>query len=254
MHGWKQGCRLRLTLPRVQVRHEAGKPKPHTEKHDEWVIAQQDCDLAWRAVAGTDTLIELHPVLHDNPPSNWGIRDLRFRLDESGAYLHADEPSVRVTPDVVLNAEHCSCPTPDLARRLKTWLGLRYDRPAIPQEFMDLADDIAKRLRKPGNQPSEERVRDVLATFRRSSDGVAEFELVAVVPHAEADADPGLLAATRDWSSTVVLAVPDRLGMPLDIEARRDDQVSLALLERSFSLDVSQVSWPETKPGPGGAV
>jgi len=236
------------------VRQEAHGPKPHVEDHDEWTIAQQDCDLAWRAVAGTDTLIELRPVLHDNPPSNWGIRDLRFRLDADGAYLHADEPALRVTPDVVINAEHASCPSSDLARRLKTWLGLRYDRPAIPQEFVDLAEDIAKRLRKPGNRPSEERVRDILASFHRSEDGVAEYRLVAVVPYAEADADAALLNATREWLAAVVLTVPDRLGIPVDVEARTDEPVSLAFLERSFSLDVSQVSWPETSPGPLGAV
>lgn len=217
-------------------------------------MAQQDGDLAWRAVAGTDTLVELRAVLYDDPPTNWGIRDLRFRLDTSGAYLHTDEPAVRVTPDVVINAEHLSCPHPDLARRLKTWLGLRYDRPAIPQEFVDLADDIAKRLRRPGNKPSEERVRDILATFRRGNDGVAEYSLVAVVPYDEAAADPALLDATRDWLSGVVLNVPARLGLPVDIEARTDEQISLAFIERSFSLDVSQVSWPETSPGPLGAV
>lgn len=205
-------------------------------------------------MAGTDTLVELRAVLYDDPPTNWGIRDLRFRLDTNGAYLHTDEPAVRVTADVVIGAAHLSCPDPDLARRLKTWLGWRYDRPAIPQEFVDLADDVAKRLRKPGNKPSEERVRDILATFRRGNDGVAEYSLVAVVPHAEATADPALLDATRDWLSGVVLTVPARLGLPVDIEARTDEKISLAFVERSFSLDVSQVSWPETSPGPLGAV
>jgi hypothetical protein len=161
---------------------------------------------------------------------------------------------VRVTPDVIINAVHESCPDPELARRLKTWLGLRYDRPAIPQEYVALADDIAKRLRKPGNKPSEERLRDILATFEPGTDGVVGYRLVAVLPQAEAAADRELLAATRDWLAGVAMNVPERLGMPLDIEARTDGEVSLAFIERSFSLDVSQVSWPETSPGPVGAV
>jgi len=218
------------------------------------VLVEQDCDLAWNAVSGSESLIELRPVFHDDPPADWGIRNARFLLDHSGAHIHAEAPGVRVTPDVVLLARHDTCALPSSARRLKTWLGLRYDRPAVPEPFVDLARDIANRLRKRRNRPEQRQVRDILATFDFASDGKIEYRLVAVVPYAEADADPNLVQFTREWLSKVVLSVPDSLGMPIAIDAYRDDEVSLAFLEGAFALDVSTVSWPATAPGPTGLV
>lgn len=44
-------------------------------------------------------MIELRPVLDEDPPSDWGIRSRRFLLDE-GAYIGADAPRCVVTPAV----------------------------------------------------------------------------------------------------------------------------------------------------------
>lgn len=252
--GWQQGCRLALALPLDHVQVEHGHVAYRREIHDAWVLVEQDCDLAWNAVSGSGSLIELRPVFHDDPPADWGIRNARFLLDHSGAYIRAEAPSVRVTPDVVLLAGHDTCALPSSARRLKTWLGLRYDRPAVPEQFVNLARDIAARLRKRKNKPAGHRVRDILATFDFAPDGKIEYRLIAVVPYAEADADPELVQVTRDWLSAVVLSVPEVLGMPMAVDAYRDDQVSLAFLEQAFALDVSSVSWPAAAPGPRGSV
>lgn len=219
------------------------------------MLVAQDCDLAGNSVSRSDSLVELRPVYRVHPPENWGIRDSRFRLDEEGAFVVDSAPAVRVEPDVVLASEHaCAAPHAQPARRLKTWLGLRYNRPAIPQEYVALADDIAKRLRKKSHKQAEERVRDILATFDTAADGKTEFTLVAVVPREHAAVDPRLLANTRDWLSQIALAVPEPLGLSTDVLALTDDEVSLAFLETSYSLDVSKVSWPNTGPGPTGAV
>lgn len=167
--GWFQGCRL--TLPLTHVDGVAGTPLPRTVDHDDWVLVQQDCDLAWNAVAGSDSLLELRPVFHDDPPANWGIRDARLLLDVTGAHLRSEAAAVRVTPDVVSMAGHATCPVPSFALRLKTWLGLRYDRPAVPQEFVALASDLATRLRKKQHHEDQDRVRDILARSREPPTG-----------------------------------------------------------------------------------
>ena len=251
--GWKQGCRLRLALPLTRVRVLGTEPELHTVQHDEWVLVAQDCDLAWNSVAGSDSLVELRPVFRDDPPENWGIRDAKFRLDEAGAYLIDSEPAVRVTPDVVLAAEHACQVHTDPCRRLRTWLGLRYNRPAVPQEYVPLAQDLAKRLRKKTHRQAEERVRDILSTFETAADGTVEFTRVAVVPHEQAQADPALVDTTRQWLSQIALAVSESLGLNTDVLALTDENVSLAVLESSYSLDVSTMSWPNTVPGPTGA-
>lgn len=241
-------------MPLTHVRLVDGEPEEATAAHDEWVLVAQDCDLAWNSVANSDSLVELRPVYREDPPENWGIRDNRFRLDEAGAYLRDTAPAVRVTPDVVLAAEHACPEHTEPARRLKTWLGLRYNRPAIPQEYVALAENLAKRLRKKSHKQAEERVRDILATFATDAGGTVEFTLVAVVPGDAAAADPDLLDGTRDWLAKIALATPDTLGLSTDVLALTDEQVSLAFLETSYALDTSLVSWPNTGPGPVGAV
>lgn len=253
--GWEQGCRLRITIPLTRIRLVAGKPVPKTNDHDEWVLVAQDCDLAWNSVAGSDSLVELRPVYRDDPPESWGIRNSKFRLDEEGAYLVDSEPPVRVEPDVVLAAKHtCAEPHTEPARRLKTWLALRYNRPSVPQEYVPLARELAERLKKKTHKQAEERVRDILATFVTATDGTIEYTLTAVVPREQADADPELVNATRNWLSQIALSVPHRLGLTTDVVAVTDEQLSLAFLETSYSLDVTAVSWPNSEAGPVGAV
>lgn len=252
--GWQQGCLLRQTIPLTRVRWVEGRAVEHTVDHEEWAIVAQDCDLAWNSVAGSDSLVELRPVYRADPPDSWGIRSDKFRLSYDGAYLIDHQATVKVEPDVVRNAEHACAYEHEPARRLKTWLGLRYDRPAVLQEYIDLANDLAQRLRKKSHRQVEGKVRDILVTFTTAPDGAVEFALVAVVPRHRADLDAGLLDTTRAWLTTVALSVPPRLGLSADVEARTDEQVSLGYLESSYSLDVSTVSWPNTQPGPTGDV
>ncbi len=161
-----------------------------------------------------------------------------------------------MTPDVVLHADtvHLTCPHPSSAARLKTWLGLRYDRPAVPEAYVDLARAIAERITRRKNRLDAGPVRDILAAFDTAVDGTIRYQLVAVMPSAAATANSDLTDKARDWLTKLILDVPARLGAVAHVDAYRDDQISLAFLERAYSLDVSSVSWPGTKPGPTGAV
>lgn len=250
--GWRQGCQLMLDLSLDHVYLVGRKPVAKRDVHGMWIVVDQDCDLAWKALVGTSYLVELKPVYLDDPPSDWGIRNSKFLLDRAGAHLHADSPSVRVTPEVFDVAEHITCVCVDSGRRLKTWLGLRYDRPAVPEEYSALANALADRIKVKKHRSEGERVRDVLATFQTDGDGTVKYEIVAVLPHQTAT--PDLIRNTRQWLAEVALEVPDTLGQASDINAYPDDGVSLAYVEASFALSVSTLSWPARKPGPVGEV
>ena len=66
------------------------------------------------------------------PPTDWGIRNQKFLLSADGRHLLANAPVVRVTPDVIVMADHVDRLDDDHQLRLKTWMGLRYDCPAVP--------------------------------------------------------------------------------------------------------------------------
>lgn len=233
-----------------------GKVRSVAVPHNLWLIANQDCDLAWRALTNQEPsmLVELRPVFTVDPPSDWGIRSQRFRIDAETLHLRADEPSVRVTPEVVAAAEHDGCLDEDSQQRLKTWLGYRYDRPAVPQTFVDLARAVAEQLMKKSHRRSAAPVRDVLAQFWEEDDGTTGYQLTAVLPGGPYEDGDQIIATTRSWMARAVMEVDVELGSAKSIEVYGDEEVPLAFVEKSFSLDLSRLSWPSNAPGPSGAV
>lgn len=254
--GWLQGCMLRLPLP---LRHAAvvnGMVEEVVRSHDLWLIAEQDCDLAWRAILREDAdefLIELRPVYTDDPPTDWGIRNQKFLLSADGRHLLANAPVVRVTPEVIVTADHVDCLDDAHQLRLKTWMGLRYDRPAVPQRYMKLARALADALSVKKNRARAERYRDVLAQYW-DEDGVTKYTLVAVLPDGPHTANADEVADARKWLADSVRDVPAELGVAVSLDAYGDDAISLQYVEGSYNVDVSRLSWPPNKPGPAGAV
>ena len=254
--GWLQGCVLRLPLP---LRHAAvvdGVVEEVVRTHDLWVIAEQDCDLAWRAVLREDAeefLVELRPVFSDDPPADWGIRNQRFLLNADGRHLLANAPIIRVTPDVIAASEHVECLEDDHQLRLKTWMGLRYDRPAVPQRYMTLARALADALSVKKNRKRAEPYRDILAQYW-DEDGVTKYTLLAVLPGGPYAATSDEVIEARTWLADAVRDVPADLGVAVSLDAYGDDAISLQYLEGSYSVDVSKLSWPPNKPGPIGTV
>lgn len=250
--GWSQGCQLTLALPHDYILMVDGEPKASNGQHERWMIADQDCDLAWKAKPGESHLVELRAVYLESPPVEWGVRNAKYLLDKTGAHLRANTPSVHIDPEVLSLAEHLTCALPDAGRRLKTWLGLRYDRPAVPQEFVRTADKIADLLRAKKNRLGGVNIRDILATFETAHDGKAECELIAVVPRSHAT--PEAIEQTRTWLASIALDLPEEFGFIANLHVVPDSNVSLASLETSFSLGAAPVSWPRSEPGPTGVV
>jgi hypothetical protein len=119
--------------------------------------------------------------------------------------------------------------------RLKTWLGKRYDRPAVPDEITDLARHIASAITVHRGNPIVRGIRDVLWQYELADP--PRFSLYAVL---EEEADPG---GAREWLATVALEIPADVGVADEIEATDARRTSLYLIENSYSADVSDLTW-----------
>jgi hypothetical protein len=137
-------------------------------------------------------------------------------------------------------------PSASRCQAFRTWLGLRYDRPAVPDNLLPLARRISQEVARSRNRQLAARVRDVLMQF---GDGTPpRYSLYAVLDDA-ADEDE-----VRAWLARVTMAVPTGLGVADEIEAASADGIPFSTIERSYSADVSQLTWPRSKPDPEGAV
>lgn len=217
-----------------------------TATHVEWIVAEQDCNLAGADLDAEDARIEIRPVYVGEAPIDWGIRSRRFRLDEAGRFISDQTPKVLVSP-AVLSAVAATMEPPLIPERalgFKTWLGRRYDRPAVPDHLVPLAKVISKRIQRPGGRSVALRVRDVLMQFDDSK-SPPHFALFAVL---EDGADSNAAADTRNWLAGVALAVPAELGIGASFQVGTAMQTSLHLLETSYAADASQLTWSGIEP------
>lgn len=244
--GWRQGSRFTLALPHdAVVVGAAGVAERRSTEHDRWIVATQDCDLDFAESTGNDPTIELRPVFDTAPPSEVGIRSAKFLLPD-GEYVVASSPRTHVSAAVLATVQHQTGvpPTalPDFwAVAFKTWLGLRYDRPAVPPGLVELAHRIADEVKRKRRRPTGRVVRDVLMQFD-ATPVPPRFSLYAIIEEIK---DEQLV---REWLAEIAQAIPTELGLGDVIEAATADQVSLTLVETSYAADVTQLTW-----GKGGS-
>jgi hypothetical protein len=123
----------------------------------------------------------------------------------------------------------------DIERReFKTWLGLRYDRPAVPIPFEDLAKVILYPTvigRLPENLKN--RIRDVLVLY----ESVKEVRLIAVLRD-EADRNDA-----EDWlDECAELLYRERSIVVIERHAGSSKRVSLQDIETYYALDSAELS------------
>ena len=181
-------------------------------------------------------------MLDEDPPSDWGIRSRRFLLDED-SYVDADAPRCVVTPALLSTMRPGREAALDEARSraFKTWLGLRYDRPAVPEHLVDLAREIARRCSGGRGRTVGKHVHDVLMQFDESTQP-AQVALFGVVAD-DADAE-----AVRVWLADVATRINSDLGVVTVIDVGTRAQTSLELVETSYAADVSQLTWSRNRP------
>ena len=249
--GWRQGSILEADLPfdAVVLDEASRQPARREGRHGRWVIANQNCDLAFTDCNDDEPSVELRPVFVDDPPVDWGIRSARFRLTET-EYIRSTSPRPFVSPAVLtaLLASGTSRRDPATSREiaLTTWLGLRYDRPAVPPPLVPLAERIGETVRQRSNRPFGQRVRDVLMQFDDSHEPV-RFSLFAVIERPEDE------QAAREWLSDIARSVPVALGVANRIEAATASGISFELIETSYGADVTQLTWRPGNPEAEGA-
>ena len=239
--GWRQGSILTASLPLVGVRVTAiGDVAPDTQTHDRWIVATQDCDLALVDASHADDVVELRPVFSHDPPAARGIRSRKCLLTD-GQYVEAQSRRTMISPAALTallaaGAVRDNSVADDLERKteFKTWLGYRYDRPAVPPDFVPLADAIAKAVERQGKRYSD-KVRDILVQFEPGNPPV--FYLFAVIMD-EHDSEE-----VQEWLTAALLNVPDNLGVLGDVQVATADHVPLALIETSFAASTTQITW-----------
>jgi hypothetical protein len=209
-------------------------------EHDRWIVATQDCDLDFTESTSNEPTIELRPVFHVAPPSELGIRSARFLLPD-GEYIVASSPRTHVSAAVLAGGLQLPGITPaglpdSWAVAFKTWLGLRYDRPAVPPELVDLAHRIANEVKRKRRRPTGSLVRDVLMQFSTAL-VPPRFSLYAVIEHIQDE------QVVREWLADIAQAIPHELGLGDVIEVATADQVSLTLVETSYAANVTQLTW-----------
>jgi hypothetical protein len=246
--GWRQGAILHAPMPLRYVTVEDGEIREPVEVHDDWILVTQDCDLAWGAIIGKeDFFVELRPILLSEDSLEWGLRGHRFRVHEDGRHIDNRTPRLMATPAAVAAATLVEKLDDERVRGLKTWLGKRYDRPALPAEFVELARKICEVVERKKNRAIALAVRDILATFETADDGQVLYTLVAVLPVSSSD-NQQLRADVEVWLSGVSLDVPKELGILETGDVMATDEVGLDLVENSYSMEVSKLTWPVNSP------
>lgn len=247
--GWRQGSimEVELSLDSV-VLGASGRPERSSTPHRLWVVATQDCDLDRADTDEPEPGVELRPLFTEDCPTDWGIRSARLRLTED-EYVEANAPRLTVAANVLTAALTSGAVRRDVtfARRqaFTTWLGLRYDRPAVPTHLVALAQSISKEVTRAKHRQAAARVRDVLMQFDDSVDPV-RYSLFAVLENAESEPE------VRAWLGRVAQAVPAELGVAGTIEAAHADGIAFSTIESSYAADASQVTWRRDQPGPEG--
>ena len=111
-----------------------------SEKFDLWLLATQDCDLAQTPCTNTTRQFELRPVFTRTKDDKLdGLRS-RTILVKDDLVLRSDSKKLTLTARALnsLKAKRENDLDEERRVQIKTWLGLRYDCPAIPTPFVSL--------------------------------------------------------------------------------------------------------------------
>lgn len=210
--------------------------------HDHWVVVTQDCDIARLAEDHPLPVVEIRPVYNKEPPSELGLRSRQLLLD-SPYYIEAQSARTMISPaaltEAAANGSVINLPE-DRCLALKTWLGLRYDRPAVPDDLVPLAKAIAEKVKQKKHRNLARKLRDILAQFEMGDP--THYSLYAVI------VDNADRSEVTNWLSGLALSIPTSLGVADDIDAYTADETSLTLIESSYSIDAGDITWRGRSP------
>jgi len=224
-----------------------GCPRHQDEDHDLWLLTEQDCDLDQTLDSDTDRLFELRAVREHagDIPSN--IVGAEVRIDDTHC-LKAMDHAVKVTATwLMANVENRVDTAEKRRREIKTWLGYRYDRPAVPKEFVEIHKRIqslakAKRGKPDPNKPAQleenwtkinlKKVRDVFVAYERAQqNGKIRASLIAIANSQDS------VPEVQEWMERIRDGVlGDEVFVISDVTAEDVDGTSLSVPEKAFSI------------------
>lgn len=256
--GWRQGSVLVASLQFTIAECSHGSPETQTISHERWIVASQDCDLDAADSEGTDPQIELRPVYDRDggppfdlgAPDAWGVRSRKFRLNLDRDFIHADAPRLMATP--ALLSQCVGSPVSLLSEERRSaftsWLGRRYDRPAVPDRFVPLARAVSRSASKTRHRVRDH-LHDLLLVFSDSSTvpRVSLFAITCDPDHEEECCDSPCsddhVTDARLWMSELAQALDIELGVVERIEAAPRAETSMLIVESSYSADVSDITY-----------
>lgn len=162
--GWRQGSLVRATL-KTHVLDNDGKETAIEFEHDLWLLVTQDCDLARAKPTDAKKKFELRPVFaKEDADTIDGIRS-RVAKATDNLVLRADSPRIMLTARALAALKDKREDALDETRRreIKTWLGLRYDRPAVPESCIPTTEILLKTV--DNVEHFDGKVRDVLVYY-----------------------------------------------------------------------------------------
>lgn len=240
--GWRQGTIFAAPLVAVSYGYDDGHVVPIEDTFERWVVVSQDCDLHAQSSDSHDRVIEIAPVATGNPGTGWGIRSRRLRLS-ADAFVEAASPRLKVSAQALCVYAYAMEPplAEGRATALKTWLGLRFDRPAVPTELVPLARAIAAAVKATRSPELASACHDVL--FQVGLGDPPQYELTAVV------VDDAPVEPVEDWLAAAAMQIGVDLGiMASPPAALSKSQLSVELLENSYSADLSDITWKKMEP------
>lgn len=232
--GWRQGSIIAATLTAHKFTFDGTDLTDTITTHDTWVLCSQDCDLHATDKNNTVRCFELRPLRPREKVHIEGIRS-RIMLVTDTHIVESDGPKVHVTAQALtaLRDKRLDPPADERRRQFKTWLGLRYDRPAVPTEWLELCKRIQSLVEK--TRPASLGFRDVLVNFVDNAPTVDVR--IFVVLRRSSDRDLAM-----DWLATLVGLLADEGIRVDDHQAEDSTQTSLAVIESYYGLYSTELS------------
>lgn len=232
--GWRQGSVFEHELHICVNRLSESGVAPDITPHRKWIIATQDCDLAGAALDAL-TEIEIWPLYVTDEIVGASIRNKKFGI--SAGWM-VNSPSARGYIEARALAglrQGDETPSAQTYRHFKTWLGRRYDRPALPKEYETAAKAITNAVRSLRDRDADKHIRDVLMVF--VANAPFSVDLVAVMHEASA----GEVERVELWLGAVAAKVGSKAPLRR-WRAVPESLISLLVIEHSYPADLSQIT------------
>jgi hypothetical protein len=236
--GWRQGSLIResLDVHFIGVKDD-GTLGDFTSTHDLWMLVTQDCDLAQTKITNSTRQFELRPVYArtgDDRAEGWRARSV---LVKESLVLRADSPKLTLSIPALQALKPKREDDVEEAQRvdIKIWLGLRYDRPAIPTQFVPLGEMLYAKIIGELPERFVGVVRDAWVYFDEDS----SIKLFLILGDAQPDREQDVL----DWlDDDVIPSLSDQGVIVRERQAATSRGTSLWILQTYYGLDKTDLS------------